>query len=123
MLVAGYDEMGAHLWEFSPSGNCIEYRAMAIGARSQSARTFLEKHIDVIEKLSKDELIHHALLAIRDTLPMDANTLTPGAISIGVVGKDQEFVVIEDEGVIKTFIDKLPPPTSTSGGNGEDRRG
>jgi 20S proteasome subunit alpha 6 len=46
LLVGGYDETGAHLFEFSPSGNFFEYTAMAIGARSQSAKTYLEKHCD-----------------------------------------------------------------------------
>lgn len=97
---------------------------MAIGARSQSARTFLEKHIDIIEKLSKEDLIHHALLAIRDTLPLDATTLSPSAISIGVVGKDQDFEMIESEEEIKTFIDKLPPvPVSSSAREEEEVAG
>lgn len=46
LLIAGYDESGAHLLEFSPSGNFTEYNAMAIGARSQSARTSLEKSLE-----------------------------------------------------------------------------
>ena len=97
---------------------------MAIGARSQSAKTFLEKHIDTIEKLGKDDLIHHALLAIRDTLPIDATTLSPSAISIGVVGKDQDFVVIESEEEIKAFIEKLPPvPVSSSAREEEEVAG
>lgn len=97
---------------------------MAIGARSQSAKTFLEKHIDTIEKLSKDDLIHHALLAIRDTLPIDATTLSPSAISIGVVGRDQDFVMIEGEEEIKAFIDKLPPvPVSSSAREEEEVAG
>ena len=88
---------------------------MAIGARYQSAKTYLEKHIDAIETLSKEDLIHHALLAIRDTLPIDSTTLSPSAISIGVVGKDQDFMIIESEETIKTFIDKLPPVIVSSG--------
>ena len=97
---------------------------MAIGARSQSAKTFLEKHIDTIEKLSKDDLIHHALLAIRDTLPIDATTLSPSAISIGIVGRDQDFVIIESEEEIKVFIDKLPPvPVSSSAREEEEVAG
>lgn len=45
-LVIGYDESGSHLYEFSPSGNSYEYFAMSIGARSQSAKTYLEKHYE-----------------------------------------------------------------------------
>ena len=45
-LVIGQDNSGPHLFEFSPSGNSYEYYAMSIGARSQSAKTYLEKHYE-----------------------------------------------------------------------------
>ena len=45
-LVVGQDQSGPHLYEFSPSGNSYEYFAMSIGARSQSAKTYLEKHYE-----------------------------------------------------------------------------
>lgn len=45
-LVIGQDQSGPHLYEFSPSGNSYEYFAMSIGARSQSAKTYLEKHYE-----------------------------------------------------------------------------
>jgi len=44
LLVAGYDRTGPHLFQTDPSGNYFEYRAMAMGARSQSAKTYIEKH-------------------------------------------------------------------------------
>ena len=37
---------GVHLYQTCPSGNYYEYRGIAIGARSQSARTYLEKHFE-----------------------------------------------------------------------------
>ena len=66
LLVAGYDvcllpgcnerndanvaqETGAHLYEFCPSGNYYDYIAMGIGARSQSAKTYFEKHFASFE--------------------------------------------------------------------------
>ena len=48
LLVATYDRTGPHLFQTSPSGNYAEWRGYAIGARSQSARTYLEKHLDSI---------------------------------------------------------------------------
>ncbi len=45
LLVAGYDASGPHLFETCPSGNYYEYYAYSIGARSQSARTYLEDHL------------------------------------------------------------------------------
>ena len=35
LLVGGYDATGAHLYYTCPSGNYFEYKAMAMGARSQ----------------------------------------------------------------------------------------
>jgi len=45
-LVIGLDHTGPHLYEFSPSGTSYEYFAVSIGARSQSAKTYLEKHFE-----------------------------------------------------------------------------
>ena len=45
-LVVGLDHTGPHLYEFSPSGTSFEYFAVSIGARSQSAKTYLEKHFE-----------------------------------------------------------------------------
>ena len=45
-LVVGQDHTGPHLYEFSPSGTSFEYFAVSIGARSQSAKTYLEKHFE-----------------------------------------------------------------------------
>jgi 20S proteasome alpha/beta subunit len=42
---------------------------MAIGARSQSARTYLEKNLDKFADSNQDELIKHCMRALRDTLP------------------------------------------------------
>jgi 20S proteasome subunit alpha 6 len=49
---------------------------MAIGARSQSARTYLEKHLKDFPTCSLDELIKHALRALRDTLPNEIELTT-----------------------------------------------
>lgn len=48
-MVAAYDQTGPHLFQTCPSGNYFEYVAMAIGARSQSAKTYLEKHFEEFE--------------------------------------------------------------------------
>lgn len=42
---------------------------MAIGARSQSARTYLEKNLDKFADSNQHELIKHCMRALRDTLP------------------------------------------------------
>ncbi|KDE02680.1 20S proteasome subunit alpha 6 [Microbotryum lychnidis-dioicae p1A1 Lamole] len=84
-LVAGYDSTGSHLYEFSPTGNCFEYFAMSIGARSQSAKTYLEAHYDEFPDCDLPSLIKHGLHALRDTLQQDKE-LSPLNTSIGIVG-------------------------------------
>lgn len=44
VLIAGYDKQGTHLFQTIPSGDVFDYKASAMGVRSQSARTYLEKH-------------------------------------------------------------------------------
>lgn len=76
LLVAGYDDLGAHLFQTCPSANYYECKCMAIGARSQSARTYLEKHLSEFAAASLDDLIKHALRALRDTLPNEIELST-----------------------------------------------
>jgi 20S proteasome subunit alpha 6 len=72
-LVIGEDQSGPHLFEFSPSGNAYEYYAMSIGARSQSAKTYLERQYEnfadctylspirsTLKKLSNIRSKHHS---------------------------------------------------------------
>ncbi|ETW84478.1 threonine protease [Heterobasidion irregulare TC 32-1] len=84
-LVIGQDSTGPHLFEFSPSGTSFEYYAISIGARSQSAKTYLEKHYESFASCSLDQLITHGLNALRETLQQDKE-LTALNSSIGVVG-------------------------------------
>ena len=46
LLVIGYDKTGPHVYQTCPSANYYEYKAQAIGARSQSAKTYLERHFE-----------------------------------------------------------------------------
>merc|ERR1719311_1029329 len=57
LLVVGSDATGPHLFEAQPSGMYFEYKGMAIGARSQAGRTYLERHFDSFAGCSLDELI------------------------------------------------------------------
>merc|ERR1712066_1006503 len=64
MLVAGVDDNGPHLFETCPSGNFFEYYAMAIGGKSTSAKTYLEKHFENFVDLDADALVQHAVEAM-----------------------------------------------------------
>jgi len=96
LLVVGYDQTGAHLYETSPSGNYYDYKAMAIGARSQSAKTYLEKHYTAFQDLSVDPLIKHALLSLRETT-QPTEPLSAKNCSIGIVGEGMPFTIIEGD--------------------------
>jgi len=125
LLVAGYDDLGSHLYQTCPSANYYECKAMAIGARSQSARTYLEKHLNEFPTNSLDELIKHALRALRDTLPNEIE-LTTKNCSLGIVGKDLPFTIFDDEKV-KPYLDAIEGDSrapardeTASGGDGGD---
>jgi len=105
LLVAGFDKTGAHLYQTDPSGTFYEYKAQSIGARSQSAKTYLEKHFETFDNLTLDELIMHALTALKAT--QQGARITSRNVSIGYVGKNTPFVVLEDDDT-KPYVDKLP---------------
>lgn len=98
LLIAGYDDMGPHIYQTCPSANFFDCKAMAIGARSQSARTYLEKYLDKFVDSSLEELIKHGLRALRDTLPNEVD-LTTKNCSLGIVGKDTAFTIYDDNEV------------------------
>lgn len=111
LLIAGYDETGAHLLEFQPSGSVLEYFGAAIGARSQAARTYLERNLDEIRSSdSIEKLIVHGLYALRDTLSQDVE-LTFKNTSVAVVGKGQPYISYDDEDV-QQWLDKLDSVTN-----------
>lgn len=96
LLVAGFDDKGSHIYQTCPSANYYDCKAMSIGARSQSARTYLEKHLDQLANISLDELVKHGLRALRDTLPPEVDLSTKN-VSIGFVGKEQQFKILDEE--------------------------
>ncbi|KAL0949857.1 hypothetical protein HGRIS_009890 [Hohenbuehelia grisea] len=122
-LVIGQDQTGPHLYEFSPSGNSYEYYAMSIGARSQSARTYLEKYYEEFADCSLEKLIQHGLHALRETLQQDKE-LTIHNTSIGIVGPSSEhetgiapvgpFRILEGEKV-QVFLSSMIPKATAEG--------
>ncbi|KAI9224529.1 20S proteasome subunit alpha 6 [Blastocladiella britannica] len=110
-LVAAHDDAGPHLYEFAPTGNALDYIAHSIGSRSQSARTYLEAHVDEFADSSLDELVLHALKALKDTLPSDKE-LTSESVAIAVVGSGQAFKSLAKDAV----EDHLSRYTAATGG-------
>lgn len=96
MLVAGIDESGTHLFETCPSANFYEYVAMAIGARCQSAKTYLEKNFENFNNIDRDTLIKHGIKALRQSA--QEQELTVHNVSVGIVGKgkDEQFRLLNE---------------------------
>ncbi|KAI4321603.1 hypothetical protein MLD38_034967 [Melastoma candidum] len=124
LLVAGLDESGAHLYYNCPSGNYFEYQAFAIGSRSQAAKTYLERKFETFLDSSRDDLVKHALIAIRETL--QGETLKSSICTIAVVGVGEAFHTLDQETVqqmINAFeivVEDEPPAADpgTSAGEG-----
>ncbi|KAI4388445.1 hypothetical protein MLD38_000769 [Melastoma candidum] len=124
LLVAGLDESGAHLYYNCPSGNYFEYQAFAIGSRSQAAKTYLERKFETFVDSSRDDLVKHALIAIRETL--QGETLKSSICTIAVVGVGEAFHILDQETVqqmINAFeiVAEDEPPAAdpgTSAGEG-----
>ncbi|KID86904.1 Proteasome, subunit alpha/beta [Metarhizium guizhouense ARSEF 977] len=124
LLVAGVDERGPHLFEFQPSGMTEEMVAFAIGARSQMARTYLERNVESFADCSREELVRHGLKALRESLVQDKE-LTVENTSVGLVGvqgegmKDIEAFKLYEEFEVKQWIDSV----GESQGSGEGEEG
>jgi len=104
LLVAGYDATGPHLFQTDPSGVYFDCIAQAIGARAQSAKTYLEKVYESLDGLSRDELIEHALRALKGASP---KKLTSRNVSIGIVGKgSSDFLILEGD-AIRAYVGRV----------------
>ncbi len=58
---------------------------MAIGARSQAARTYLEKFLEDFKTCELEELVKHGLRALRDTLPNEVRRVQTVSTRYGTV--------------------------------------
>lgn len=117
LLIAGYDNTGPHLFQTCPSGNYYEYIAMAIGSRSQGAKTYLERTYETYKDLSLDELAKHAVLALRETVSSSKDTeLSSENTAVAIVGKGTDFTIYEDDDVkpYLAMIDEDEAPADDS---------
>ncbi len=110
LLVAGVDDTGPHLFEFQPSGMTQEMVACAIGARSQMARTYLERNLEEFADCDREKLVVHGLRALKESLAQDKD-LSVENTSIGIVGirgkgmKGVESFKMFDGQEVKQWID------------------
>jgi 20S proteasome subunit alpha 6 len=125
LLVAGVDETGPHLFEFQPSGMTQEMVACAIGARSQMARTYLERNLDKFADCDKEKLVVHGLRALKESLAQDKD-LSVENTSIGIVGiresgmKAIETFKLFDGQDVRHWIDLVADGTEGGEGDGAE---
>jgi len=105
LLVGACDQTGPHLFQTCPSGNYYEYMAHAIGARSQAAKTYLEKHFESFASAELDELIKHGLKALANSVGSDKE-LDKNNASISVVGTDSKWRIIEGD-ELQPYLDAI----------------
>ncbi|BHF58655.1 Proteasome subunit alpha 1 [Sparganum proliferum] len=120
MLVTGFDAQGPHVYYLviptlivlisqCPSSNAYDCKAFAVGSRSQSARTYLERHLDQFPDSSLEELIQHGLAALKGCLPNESE-LTGKNCALAVVGKGLDFTVYDEE-MVQPYLDALAAKT------------
>jgi len=95
LITAGVDESGAHIFYNCPSGNYYDYKAFAMGARSQAAKTYLERNFGGFGEASLDSLIHHALQSLHSSI--QDGDLNEKNCSVAIVGVDQPFTILEGD--------------------------
>lgn len=101
LIIAGIDEAGTHLFETCPSANYYEYNAIAIGARCQSAKTYLEKNFEGFTNTSREDLIKHGVMALRASAA--EQELTAHNVSVGVLSKDEKFHLLSADELSKVL--------------------
>eukprot|EP00640_Fibrocapsa_japonica_P003029 CAMPEP_0113943562 /NCGR_PEP_ID=MMETSP1339-20121228/26080_1 /TAXON_ID=94617 /ORGANISM="Fibrocapsa japonica" /LENGTH=262 /DNA_ID=CAMNT_0000948465 /DNA_START=50 /DNA_END=838 /DNA_ORIENTATION=+ /assembly_acc=CAM_ASM_000762 len=113
ILVASYDPAtGPHLYQTDPAGNYYEFYANAIGARSQSAKTYLEKNFESFKDLGDEELIVHALKALSGCLGGSSDDkdkdkeLDKASCCVAVVSEGKPFKIIEGD-ELQPYLDAI----------------
>ena len=83
-------------------------RAIAIGKRKQAGKTYFETHLSEFKDCSLEQLVTHALRALRACLSADTE-LDKENCAVAVVGKDQKFKLCsqgEVEEYLSVFADE-----------------
>ena len=116
LIIGGCDSSGAHLYQFCPSGNMYDFYAVAIGSRSQSAKTYMERKFTEFADCSLEQLIHHGLTALKETA-QDGDLNVKNA-TLCVLSNDKACDMYDAER-IQPFLDALdagvaPPAADAS---------
>lgn len=117
LLVAGFDRTGPRLFQTDPTGNYSEFHSMAMGARSQSAKTYLERNFLSFKGCTRNELIRHAVNALHGCLEAEKE-LDISNTSIAIVGKDEKFHILDGEEVAPFLVGLGAAPAPQPGSAG-----
>ena len=107
MLLVGFDhEQKPHVFEVNPNGDRLSYEAYAIGAKSQSARTYLEKNLKEFEGCGVDGLVEHGLRAIKSGYRDEKEEMSEMNVEVSVLDRENGFMELNKEKV-KGFLGKI----------------
>lgn len=84
------------------------------------ARTYLERNLEHFDACGRDELVKHALRALRESMPQDKE-LSVENTSLGVGGKGEKFELIEGEKArswLESALEKQEGQAGADGGEG-----
>ncbi len=92
LIIAGVDQKGESIYVTDPSGTFVQYAAVAIGAGSEEANSFLEKHYD--PEMSLEDAATLAIAAIN--LKAEQKEGTNHVKMAKVTAKDRVFEKISE---------------------------
>jgi proteasome alpha subunit len=101
LLVAGMDDLGAHLFETDPSGALVAYKAGCIGSGRPVVMDMFEK--DFKDDMSFDDAMALGLKALSAAIE---EKLTPQTVEVGKVEKDKTFTRLDDK-ELEAYISKM----------------
>jgi len=96
LLVAGYDDLGVHLFETDPSGALVAYKATCIGSGRQAVMEMLEK--EYAEKMTLDAALKLGMKAMSIAIGVD---VSPDSIEIGVIEVGKKFKRLQESDIAK----------------------
>ena len=92
----------------NPAGECYEFKSFAIGAKSQSAKTYIEKNVESFANLGVDELILHGLKAIKSGYKDEKEEMSGKNIEVYALDRQEALRLVSPE-VVQTYISQLNP--------------
>eukprot|EP01088_Endostelium_zonatum_P009445 TRINITY_DN2267_c0_g1_i1.p1 TRINITY_DN2267_c0_g1~~TRINITY_DN2267_c0_g1_i1.p1 ORF type:complete len:245 (-),score=65.90 TRINITY_DN2267_c0_g1_i1:174-908(-) len=93
ILIGIDDELGPQLYECTPAGSFVGYKAVATGQKDQEAKNFLEKKFKKNPVLDGDKTIKMAISALQTVLGEDFKSTD---IEVGFVEKGKGFRTLSE---------------------------